>query len=54
MAKVYAPNKEYTGVSAGVPFAAGVGQTEDEKLLCWFRTHGYTVEPEKKEPPKGK
>lgn len=54
MAKIYAPNKQYTGVSAGVAFAAGVGQTEDEKLLRWFRSHGYTVEQEKKEPPKGK
>lgn len=59
MAKVYAPNKQYTGISAGVPFAGGVGETDDKRLLYWFRQHGYTVEtekeaPVKKELPKGK
>lgn len=44
MAKVYSPNKEYTGVSAGVPFAGGVGRCDDERLLDWFRKHGYKVE----------
>lgn len=44
MAKIYAPNKEYTGISAGVPFVTGVGETDDPRLLEWFRTHGYEVE----------
>ena len=42
--KVIAPNKNYTGVSASVAFANGVGQTDDPHLIRWFREHGYTVE----------
>ena len=49
MAKIYAPNKEYTGVSATVAFAKGVGETDDEHLIEWFRDHGYEVEEENKE-----
>ena len=49
MAKIYAPNKEYTGVSATVAFAKGVGETDDEHLIEWFREHGYEVEEENKE-----
>lgn len=44
MAKIYAPNKAYTGVSAGVPFINGVGETEEPRILDWFRDHGYKVE----------
>lgn len=44
MAKVYSPNKKYTGVSASVPFAGGVGATDNPHLLEWFRQHGYRVE----------
>lgn len=47
MAVIYAPNQEYTGISAGVPFTNGVGETDDPHLLEWFKTHGYGVEPEK-------
>lgn len=50
MAKIYSPNKSYTGVSASVAFAKGVGETEDKHLIEWFKEHGYTVdetEPEK-------
>ncbi len=43
MAKIYAPNKDYTGVSASVPFVNGVGETSNPILLTWFRDHGYTV-----------
>lgn len=47
--KIYSPNREYTGVSASVPFCNGVGETEDPYLIKWFRDHGYTVEePEAK------
>lgn len=53
MAKIYAPNKQYSGISASVAFARGVGETEDPILLEWFKDHGYTVdEDEKKEPDK--
>ena len=47
--KVHAKNKEYCGVSAGVPFVNGVGETDNQHLLNWFASHGYEVEkPEKK------
>lgn len=42
--KVFAPNKQYTGTSASVPFLNGVGETEDPRLLHWFQRHGYEVE----------
>lgn len=44
MAKIYAPNQEYAGISAGVPFVNGIGETEDPLRLAWFKTHGYEVE----------
>ena len=43
MAKIIAPNKQYTGVSASVPFVNGVGQTDNKNLISWFETHGYNV-----------
>lgn len=53
MAKIYAPNKNYTGVSASVPFVNGVGETKDAHLIEWFESHGYQVEkPSKKDPDK--
>ena len=47
--KIKSPNKDYTGVSAFVPFCNGVGETEDPYLIQWFKDHGYEVEetPEK-------
>lgn len=42
--KVYSPNKEYTGISATVPFCGGVGETDDPHLIEWFEAHGYRVE----------
>ncbi|MGG4397237.1 hypothetical protein ABEX25_23310 [Paenibacillus thiaminolyticus] len=52
MAKVYAPNQQYTGVSASVPFINGVGETDNPHLLEWFENRGYTVERLEKEPEK--
>ena len=43
MAKIYAPNKEYTGVSASVYFINGVGETDNQNLIEWFREKGYGV-----------
>lgn len=50
--KVYAPNEQYTGMSASVPFCNGVGETDNPRLLNWFQSHGYEVEglPESEEP----
>ena len=44
MAKIYAPNKEYTGMSAGVSFCDGVGETDTPRIIDWFKKHGYRVE----------
>lgn len=49
MAKVYSPNKEYTGISATVFFVRGVGETDNEALLAWFEEKGYTVEREQEQ-----
>ena len=51
--KIKSPNKDYTGVSASIPFCNGVGETEDHYLIQWFKDHGYEVEetPEKAEKP---
>ena len=46
--KIKSPNKDYTGVSASVPFCNGVGETEDPYLIQWFKDHGYEVD----EPPE--
>lgn len=48
MAKIIAPNKEYTGISAGVLFVNGIGETENPCLLSWFDEHGYQIEKETK------
>lgn len=57
MARIIAPNKQYAGVSAGVPFTGGEGHTDNEYLIKWFHDHGYEVieEPEadpEKDPGK--
>ena len=54
MPKIYAPNKEYTGISAGVPFVNGIGETSDPHIIEWFETHGYDVEEQEEvgEPTK--
>lgn len=49
MAKIYAKNEEYTGVSASVGFVNGVGETSDPHLMEWFREHGYTVVDDEEE-----
>lgn len=52
MAKIYAPNKRYCGVSAGVEFVNGVGETDDPRLIKWFKSKGYKVEDVKKTTKK--
>ena len=43
--KIYAPNADYTGVTAGVAFANGVAEVEkneeNEARLQWFEQHGF-------------
>lgn len=43
MAKIIAPNKQYTGISASVYFCNGIGETTNEDLISWFKEHGYNV-----------
>lgn len=51
MAKIICPNKQYTGVSASVAFANGVGETDNLHLIDWFKARGYTVEDEEPTSP---
>ncbi|MGE7916320.1 Rho termination factor N-terminal domain-containing protein [Lysinibacillus xylanilyticus] len=44
MAKIYAPNKAYNGITATVRFINGEGNTDNPKLLKWFTKKGYSVE----------
>lgn len=51
--KIIAPNKNYTGESAGVNFVNGVGIAKDGKSIDWFTKKGYEVEPmEEREKPE--
>lgn len=54
MAKIYSPNRSYTGVSASVAFCNGVGETENKHLIKWFKSHGYKVEESSTEDEKAK
>ena len=47
MSKVYAPNKNYTGISAGVTFVNGEGETDNNHVLEWFKSKGYSVGEER-------
>ncbi len=42
--KIYAPNKQANGVYASVMFVDGVGETDNPKLIEWFKAHGYKLE----------
>ena len=52
MAKILAPNNQYTGTSAGVSFVNGIGETKDPYLIDWFAKHKYTVELGERKPTK--
>lgn len=55
MARIIAPNKQYTGISATVHFVNGIGETSDPALIEWFKEKGYEVEgdePEKVDEPE--
>lgn len=34
----------FTGMRAGVMFAHGMAETNNQYLIDWFKEHGYTVE----------
>ena len=54
MAKIYTPVKGYNGVSAGITFRDGVGETSSAHLIKWFSKHGYTVKDDACENVSGK
>ena len=41
--KIYAPVKNTNGVYASVNFVNGVGETDNPKLIEWFRSRGYKL-----------
>lgn len=54
MAKVTAPNKEFTGKRGSVAFVDGEAETDDPTMLAYFRRHGYEVEDGEKKAPARK
>lgn len=46
--KIYAPVTSTNGVYASVRFVNGVGQTDDPRLIEYFRKKGYRLEEEEK------
>ena len=50
MAKIYSNNKQYNGISAGVNFVNGVGESNLLHLISWFKENGYTIVENKREP----
>ena len=51
---IKAPVENYNGISAGVQFKDGKGETDSERAAEGFRGKGYAVEAVKKAMPKGK
>lgn len=43
VAIIKAPNKDYTGISAGVSFVKGEGKTDDKWKIEWFKRKGYEI-----------
>ena len=55
--KITTPNPQYNGVTEGVPFADGVGHTDDENVKnSLVNNYGYSVAEDapKKAPAKPK
>jgi len=42
--KIYTPVKDATGTWCGVRFQNGVGETNNPRLIKWFKEHGYEME----------
>ncbi len=43
MTKVFAPNRQYGGITNGVQFKNGVGNTDDEQALAYLARAGYGI-----------
>lgn len=52
--KILAPNRAYSGVTAGLTFVDGVAVADElpEHIVDWFRRNGYEV-LEDEEPEEG-
>nr|DAJ70586.1 MAG TPA: HeH/LEM domain [Caudoviricetes sp.] len=46
MARIYAKDNKYNGISAGINFVNGVGVSTDSRLISWFEENGYHILPE--------
>lgn len=44
MARITAPNSDFTGERAGAQFTRGQAETSDPAALIYFRRHGYQVD----------
>lgn len=42
--RIYAPNADYNGISAGVQFTAGVGETRNPAAVAYFTRSGYGID----------
>ena len=42
--KIYAPVTDVNGIYASVVFTNGVGETDNPRLIEWFKNHGYSLE----------
>lgn len=49
--RIEAKNKEYTGLTAGVPFVNGIATGVETVSDYFSRHHGYTVTEEQTEKP---
>lgn len=48
MAKITAPNEEFTGKRGQVAFVDGKAGTDDPSMIAYFKRHGYEVEGDAK------
>ena len=42
--KIYARVTDVNGIYASVVFTNGVGETDNPRLIEWFKNHGYSLE----------
>jgi hypothetical protein len=50
--KIYTPVPNVTGTWVTVRFVNGVGETDNPRLIKWFKEHGYRVEETDNKAPK--
>lgn len=50
--KIFTKVPDFTGIRASVMFVNGQGDTDDPKLIEWFKNNGYTVADGESTKPK--